>query len=100
MQDLLNAFAFISDHIHVAGWIFLITSSFKVSWKASKFFQGISDSAAESKMAAEKVKEMQKTIELVATNHLPHLQESSAALLEEIKGLRRDIIQIYISRKD
>jgi hypothetical protein len=98
MQDLLNAFEFLSAHIHVAGWVFLIITSFKISWKASKFFGEIADAAEESKLAAERTKEMQKTIELVATNHLPHLQDSSAALLEEIKGLRRDLLQILISR--
>jgi hypothetical protein len=100
MQDLLNAFAFISDHIHVAGWIFLVTISWKLSWKVSTFFSGLADKAEEGKAASEKIKDMQKTIELVATNHLPHLQESSLALLEEIKGLRRDIFQILVSRKD
>src|SRR5579859_8147614 len=100
MQDLLSAFSFISDHIHVAGWVFLITLSVKVSWKLSKFFNELSDSASESSLTAEKVREMQKTVETVATNHLPHLQESSTALLEEIKGLRRDIFQFLVSRKD
>ena len=91
MQDLLNAFAFVSDHIHIAGWVFLITLSFKISWKASKFLGDLSDNADDNKDTAEKIKEMQQTMNALATNHLPHI-------LEELKGLRSDMFQYFLAK--
>ena len=85
MQDLLNAFSFLSLHIHVAGWIFLIYNSIKITWNISQFL--------------DKVKESQETIQTLATNHLPHLQIAVDDLTKEVKGLRQDLITIVLNRK-
>ena len=100
MQDLLNAFGFLSQNIHIAGWVALISISWKLSWKVSKFFSDLSDSAYETKAAAERTKDMQQTINTVATNHLPHLQETSGQMVEELKGMRRDMLQYFLSKKE
>jgi len=109
MQDFFNAFEFLSKNIHLAGWVFVMTVVARVSWKASKFFDTIRDSG--------------KTLHLLATNHLPHLQASLDTLTEkvpevqegltslsedvkdvgtEIKDMRKDLLQFLftIAKKD
>lgn len=109
MQDFFNAFDFLTKNIHLAGWVFVMTAVGRLSWKASKFFDTIRDSG--------------KTLHLLATNHLPHLQESLDKLNEkvphvqegisslstdvkevgtEIKDMRKDLLQFLfsIAKKD
>jgi len=83
MNDILQALSFISDHIHVAGWISLIVLAVKGSWRISKFF--------------DKVKDAGETIDLLATNHLPHIQSGIEDLNKEVKGLRQDINQTLLA---
>jgi hypothetical protein len=100
MQDLINAFDFITKNIHVAGWLALVGLAFKWSWRFSKFFLKLNESMDNGKISFDRLEKMEQTVNTVATNHLPHIQESSENLLEEMKGLRSDLIQILLSRKD
>ena len=102
-MDPSSVFNFISQNIHIAGWISLIIFVAKFSWKASTFFEGVYKSV-------EKTTRMENTIESVAHNHLPHLQESinevniNLALLKtelilELKGVRSDLFQVALRDK-
>lgn len=102
MSDLINAFKFFSDHIHILGWLTLISFVAKMSWRVSAFLEKISQSF-------DKTTKMQNTVEKVATNHLPHLQQSMDRmnetlaetrndLVSELKGVRGDLFQIAIKK--
>lgn len=98
MQDIANAFNWLAQYIHVGGWFFLIFSAWKISWKFSRFLTNLLESIDKGKDAAEITTEMNKTVELVATNHLPHLQEAMNNVLAEIKGLRTDLLQVLLRK--
>ena len=98
MEDFLSAFNFLSNYIHVAGWLFLIGVVARVSWKASYFFQELIEFVREGKKAAEQTRSIENTIATLATNHMPHLQQAMVDVHEEIKGLRNDLL-IILSRK-
>lgn len=98
MQDLLNAFNFLSDHIHLAGWFFLIAFSWKASAKVTKFFSNMEDTSRKTREAADRTLEMDNTLKTLATNHLPHLQQSMDDVNENLKGLRQDILTVVLSR--
>lgn len=93
MQDIFNALGFLSQYIHVGGWITLLAMAWKISWKFSKFLNKLLDSIDKGSSSAD-------TVELLATNHFPHLQETMNNVLEEIRGLRRDLITAFLTRKD
>lgn len=91
MQDLLTAFNFLSDHIHLAGWAFLIAASWKISARVTKFL-------LETKESTERAAGMKDTLDKLATNHFPHMEASLQAIDNEIKGLRQDILTILLNR--
>lgn len=96
MQDLLTAIAaslgFLIQNIHVGGWIFLII----LAWKASSRWKTFVASISKAEKTAEDSK---VTIDALATNHIPHLQESMNNCVSELKGIRSDLLQ-YALRKD
>jgi hypothetical protein len=94
MQDLLNAFNFLSANIHLAGWVFLMG----IVWKISKFFNRLTEASEEAKDAAARTKRMETTIESVATNHLPHLQEGINEVNGTLKDLHRDIVTVLLHK--
>lgn len=83
---------FLKENVHVVGWSGLLLLVGRLSWHAGTAFKGFQEDREKSREAA-------KTIEMVATNHLPHIQKASEEILEEIKGLRRDLIQVLINKK-
>lgn len=85
-------FTFLANNFHVVGWSGLLLLVGRLSWHAGTAFKGFQEDREKSREAA-------KTIEMVATNHLPHIQKCSEDILEEIKGLRRDLIQVLINKK-
>ena len=100
MQALLNALNFFSQHINILGWGWVIYFIWKTSWKISHFFDKIQSSTEQAAV-------MQNTIQTMATNHLPHLQEGideiNANLTElktvvvvELKGIRNDLFQVAL----
>lgn len=103
MQELVFIFKFFSANVHILGWGVVVISVLKVTWKASRFFDNIISSAG-------RLQQMESTVELLATNHLPHIQkeletvntsvkELKDELIVEIRGLRNDLFQMAI-RKD
>jgi hypothetical protein len=88
MPDLISFFSAVMElarqNIHVAGWIFLIYNSIKITWRVSLFL--------------DKIKESGETIQTLATNHLPHLQAAVDDLTKEVKGLRQDLITIVLHK--
>jgi hypothetical protein len=103
MQDLFNAFKFFSDHVHILGWLSLIVFALKVSWKLSRFFDGLAASFA-------KTEKMESTVELLATNHIPHLQigidkvddtlqNLRSETIAELKGIRSDLFQVALRKE-
>ncbi len=103
MQDLANAFAWVFQNIHVPGWITLIILAWKASSRFQKFTSGVTAAEQLTKRSGE-------TIEKVATNHLPHIeeainnlsadvQEMKTDIVSELKGVRSDLLQ-YALRKD
>jgi len=87
MQDLISAFSFISSNIHLAGWVFLIG----LAWKVSRFFTKASD-------ALSKLDRVDETLNTVATNHLPHLEEHMNNINDTLRGIRQDILTIMLSK--
>ena len=98
MNDLLNAFGFLSQNIHIAGWCFLLALAWKVSAKVTKFLSGMEETAKKTREAAERAERMEDTMNTVATNHLPHLQQSMNEINDSLKGLRQDILTIVLNR--
>lgn len=94
MQDFLNAFQFVSNNIHLAGWVFLMG----LIWKISKFFGKVTEALESAKDAATRTRKMETTIETVATNHLPHLQEGINEVNETLKELHRDLLTMLLSK--
>jgi hypothetical protein len=108
MNEFLNAFSYFSDHVHIVGWTFIIIIAIKVSWKFSAFKLYVEGLVA-------KAQEVENTVDLLATNHLPHLQAGLDAniesnkevgrsvdnlrtdLLAELRGLRGDILQYALN---
>jgi hypothetical protein len=100
--------------IPLVGWVLIIVVAVKISWKASAF-------SIIGKAFMDKTEKVEDTVNLLATNHLPHLQlgidantnaiEKSAEanttaienlrddLLAELRGLRSDLLQ-YALRKE
>ena len=91
MQDLLLVFSFISSHIHLIGWSTFIGLIWKLSWKASKFFNDATE-------ALEKINTADKTLTSMATNHLPHLEMEMRNINATLQGLRQDIITVVLSK--
>jgi len=87
MQDLLLVFSFVSEHIHLAGWMSFIA----LIWKISRFF-------TKATSAIDKLEAVDKTVTAVATNHLPHLEEHMKEINETLKGVRQDIFTVVLSR--
>lgn len=87
MQDLINAFSFISNNIHLAGWLFLIG----LAWKISRFFTRATD-------ALDKIEKVDETLTTLATNHLPHLEEHMIQINKSLEGIRQDILTIMLSK--
>ena len=103
MQDLANAFSWIFQNIHVPGWITIVILAWKASARFNKFTSGVTDAERFAKDSSE-------TINKVATNHLPHIeeavnhlrtdvQEMKSELVSELKGVRADLLQ-YALRKE
>ncbi len=103
MQDYFGVFQLLSDHIHVAGWIILIIFAWRASARFTKFTSGVTTAESQAKASSE-------TLEVLATNHLPHLQKGMDDLndnikdmreeiISELKGVRSDLLQ-YALRKD
>jgi hypothetical protein len=110
MQDFFNAFNFLSQNIHLAGWVFIIGVAVKLSWKISgavNKFNIALDNLSEARVQTDK---MEKTVDLLATNHLPHIQEGlnniikqveklDENLVSEVKGLRQDLLAVVLHKK-
>ena len=103
MQDLFNAFKFFSENIHILGWLSLVLFTIKTSFKLSQLINKVVVSVA-------RLERTEATVELLATNHLPHLQigidqvtdainESTSQTISELKGIRSDLFQVAL-RKD
>ena len=103
MQDLVNAFGWVFQNVHVFGWLTLVV----LAWKASSRFEKFTSDITSSERL---VKDSSETITKVATNHLPHLQEGidnvndsvqelRTDIISELKGVRSDLLQ-YALRKD
>ena len=99
----LSTFGPLLTIIPVVGWVLLIVVAVKLSWKSSAF-------VVLGKAFMTKTEQVEDTVNLLATNHLPHLQlgidaNTSAIenmredLLAELRGLRSDLLQ-YALRKD
>lgn len=86
MQDFLSAFEFLSKNIHLAGWVFVMG----LVWKISRFFTKLE----------ERTKKTEETIEVVATNHLPHLQSGIENVNDTLKELHRDILHVLIHKNE
>lgn len=97
MQDLLNAFGFVSEHIHIAGWAFLIIASWKVSAKVTEFLSGMKDTSKKTIESSERIELMESTMNTIATNHLPHLQEGINTMNETLKDLHRDLLAVVLA---
>lgn len=94
---------FISNNFHIVGWSGLLIAVIKVSWKASRYITKLEKSLEDTKGATD-------TINLLATNHLPHIQHAVESLQDtventredlivELKGLRQDLLQFALSNK-
>jgi hypothetical protein len=99
----LSAFGPLLTIVPVVGWVLLIIVAVKLSWKSSAF-------VVLGKAFMDKTEKVEDTVNLLATNHLPHLQLGIDAntnaienmredLLAELRGLRSDLLQ-YALRKD
>ena len=104
MQDYFGVFGWLSAHIHVAGWIIICWFFWRTSAKWETFVSKMS-------LADKVVKESHDTISIVATNHLPHLQEGinriddsvqklEVSLVSELKGVRSDLLQYALRKND
>ena len=97
MQSLIDTFNFVLQNIHVPGWIALICLAFKVSGKVTKVL-------SEHSEAIKDVRDTKAAVDLLATNHLAHLQNSVDGMRQEVvselKGVRSDLLTYALNRKD
>jgi len=99
----LSTFSPLLSLVPVVGWVLLIVVAVKLSWKSSAF-------VVLGRTFMSKTEQVEDTVNLLATNHLPHLQigidaNTSAIenmredLLAELRGLRSDLLN-YALRKE
>ena len=97
-------FAWLSDHIQLIGWPTIIIFVWKASYKITKYVTRLEDSE-------EALKNTSSTLNLVTTNHLPHMQVELEKLNEAvpsgfnrlsdaIAGLRQDLLILMRSKKN
>lgn len=65
------------DHVQYLSWPVVVVGT----WFGSKWANSFVDRA----------KQAESSIELIKTNHLPHLQETADNINENITGLRNDL---------
>jgi len=92
MDFALNVLA---QHYPAIGWLALIVIIGRVGWRASKMFTKFED-------ALERTDRVEKVVNKLATNHLPHIEEAinllKDGMLDELRGLRQDILLLLRDR--
>jgi hypothetical protein len=107
---LYSAFSSLFGVIPTIGWLFLITAAIKFTWQFSGYQLKIKSFLDDTKM-------VENTVNVLTTNHLPHLQTGidentdeiknvgsavhcmQESILVELKGIRSDLLQYALRDK-
>lgn len=80
-------------HYPALFYVLLLGIAGHVGWRANKLISRFNT-------AIDKTDKVESTVNLLATNHLPHIQEAIESmrdtLVEELRGLRSDFVNFLI----